>query len=53
MAANEKGQQDNKGNEDKQNKEGKQKDQDKQLSQGQDPKFLCGVAVSVYQNSGS
>lgn len=26
--------------------------QDKQLSQGKEPKFLCGVAVSVYQNSG-
>ena len=22
------------------------------LSLGKDPKFLCGVAVSVYQNSG-
>jgi beta-glucosidase/6-phospho-beta-glucosidase/beta-galactosidase len=26
--------------------------QSKQLSQGPDAKFLCGVAVSVYQNSG-
>ena len=26
--------------------------QSKQLSQREDPKFLCGVAVSVYQNSG-
>lgn len=23
------------------------------LSLGKDPKFLCGVAVSVYQNSGA
>lgn len=25
---------------------------EEQLSQGKDPKFLCGVAVNVYQNSG-
>ena len=24
-----------------------------QLSQGSKPKFLCGVAVNVYQNSGA
>ena len=27
--------------------------QQEQLSQGDDPKFLVGVAVSVYQNSGA
>lgn len=28
------------------------KEKDASLSQEKDPKFLCGVAVSVYQNSG-
>ena len=27
--------------------------QDEGVSQGHDDKFLCGVAVSVYQNSGT